>query len=135
MKRPIGVTLLGAFFAAGTLICLLSCVTLAWPGGGLEAIWRVDPAKREAFAKMGYWAILLLAAVGAACAATAVGLWRGARWGRRLALVMLAVNGLGDAVHGLHDPRSLVGVPIAALLIGYLLVAGRQARSRAAGRG
>jgi len=122
MKRPIGVTLLSAFFAAGALTCLVSSATLLFPGGWLEPIWRLDPEKRAAFVRLGQWAIVLLAAVGTACTLSSVGLWRGARWGFRLALAMLIVNGVSDAVGGvLHNPRMLIGVPIASALVAYLL--------------
>jgi hypothetical protein len=127
VKRPLGVTLFGAFFAASAVICLLSIITLASPGGRLEPMWRIDPHKREAFASLGGWGILLLAAVGVVCALSSLGLWHGARWGRWLALGILAVNGLGDAVAGIiTDPHTLIGVPITAALIAYLL--GRGAR-------
>ncbi len=90
-------------------------------GGWLEPIWRIDPAKREAFARLGQWGIVVLAAVGTACALSSVGLWRGKRWGYYLALSMLIINGLSDVAGGLlHDPKTLIGAPIAAALVYYL---------------
>jgi len=68
--------------------------------------------------RMGSWALLLLAAVAAA-------------WGYTVALGMLAANMVGDLVNGLWggDRRSLIGVPIAIVLIAYLI------RRKSAGRG
>ena len=49
---------------------------------------------------MGPWALLLLAGVCVACVASAVGLWRGRRWGHRLAIAGLSINLIGDATNG-----------------------------------
>jgi hypothetical protein len=60
--------------------------------------------------------------VSLACGLAALGLWRRARWGYRLALAILTVNLLGDVGNALFrgDPRTLVGLPIGAGLIAYL---------------
>jgi uncharacterized membrane protein (DUF2068 family) len=63
--------------------------------------------------------------VATACALSAVGLWIRARWGQRLALVLLAVNLVGDTTNAFlrGDLRTLIGLPIAGALIAYLLSA------------
>jgi uncharacterized membrane protein (UPF0136 family) len=116
-------TLLGLFFAAGALICLVTMLALAFPGGFLEPIWRLKPEAREEFQKMGTWSVALMAVVGAACGLAAVGLARNAEWGRRLAIVVLTVNLVGDTLNAFlrHDPRTLIGLPIGGLMILYLL--------------
>lgn len=120
--RPGGVTALAIFFAAGAAVCLVSCVALLFPGGVLEPIWRLHPRARTGFATLGAWAPALLAVVGFACAAAARGLWTGRRWGRRLAIALLAVNMVGDAANVVlgTEPRALVGIPIVALLLLFL---------------
>ena len=107
----------------------LALVSLATPGGPLEPMWRINPRAREAFAEMGGWAIVLMAVVGSACALAAAGLWTGKRWGRRLALGVLAANAIGDAANAILgvEPRAAFGLPVAAALIAYLA-------SRRAGR-
>jgi hypothetical protein len=67
-----------------------------------------------------------------ACAVSAVGLWRGAEWGRRTAMAVLLVNLTGDAASGLSgvEPRALIGVPIGAALVAYL--ASRKVRAYSA---
>jgi hypothetical protein len=72
---------------------------------------------------MGVWAVLLMAAVCAACALAARGLWLLEPWGRRLALGILAVNLAGDLGNAFlrGDLRTLIGLPIGGVLIGYLL--------------
>jgi len=64
-----------------------------------------------------------MAVVGAGCGLAAFGLARGAEWGRQLAIGVLTVNLVGDmfnAVFG-HDLRTLIGLPIGALMIWYLI--------------
>jgi hypothetical protein len=123
VTRPGGVTALGVFFLFGAGVSLVSAVSLLFPGGLLEPMWRLNPRAREAFAGMGAWAVVLMCVVSAACAAAALGLWRGARWGYRLAFALLVVNLLGDLVNVLTgtEPRALVGVPIVVLILLYLL--------------
>jgi uncharacterized membrane protein (UPF0136 family) len=115
--------LLVIFFAAGALICLVTMLALAFPGGFLEPIWQLKPDARAEFQKIGSASVVLMAVVGAACGLAAVGLARNAEWGRRLAIGVLAVNLAGDSLNALlrHDPRTLIGLPIGGLMILYLL--------------
>jgi Holliday junction resolvasome RuvABC DNA-binding subunit len=50
-------------------------------------------------------------------------MWRGSRWGMRLALAILSVNILGDLFNALmrHDLRTLIGLPIGGAMIAYLI--------------
>jgi hypothetical protein len=116
-------TLLVIFFAAGALICLVTMLALAFPGGFLEPIWRLKPEAREQFQQIGGASIALMAVVGAACGLAAIGLAKNAEWGRRLAIGVLAANLVGDSLNALlrHDPRTLIGLPIGGLMIFYLL--------------
>ena len=111
------------FFAAGALICLVTMLALAFPGGLLESIWRLKPEARLEFQQIGSWSVALMAVVGAACGLAAFGLARNAEWGRRLAIGVLTVNLAGDLLNALlqHDPRTLIGLPIGGLMILYLL--------------
>ena len=123
-RRPLGITLLVIFFAAGALICSLVMLALAFPGGFWEIIWRLRPQVRGEFQELGTWSIVLMAAVGAACGLAAFGLARGAEWGRQVAIGVLTVNVVGDMFNAVFrgDPRSLIGVPIGGLMIWYLMM-------------
>jgi uncharacterized membrane protein (DUF2068 family) len=114
------------FFGLGALMATLTAIALLTPGRGLEPIWRLNPEAHVAFLSMGRWGVALMVVVAAACALSAVGLWIRARWGHRLALIVLTVNLLGDATNALTrgDLRTLIGLPIAGALIIYLLSAG-----------
>jgi hypothetical protein len=122
-RRLVGTTLLVIFFAAGALICLVTMLALAFPGGFLEPIWRMKPEARVEFQRIGSASIALMAVVGAACGLAAVGLAKNAEWGRRLAIGVLAVNLVGDSLNALlrHDVKTLIGLPIGGLMILYLL--------------
>ena len=102
----------------GALASGLAAISLAFPRGFLEPIWRVNPRGHEGLVALGPWAVVLMAMVCAACTWSAFGLWRGLRSGHVLAITMLAINAAGDATSG--DARTLIGLPIAAGLIIYL---------------
>jgi hypothetical protein len=122
-RHPLGVLLLILFFAAGAAICSLVMLALAFPGGILEPIWKLRPDARIEFQDLGHWAIVLMAAVGAACGLAAFGLARGAEWGRRIAIGVLTVNLVGDMFNVVFrgDMRTLIGLPIGGLILWYLM--------------
>jgi hypothetical protein len=115
--------LLIILFGGGALICLVTMLALAFPGGFLDPIWRLRPDALIEFGKLGHWSVLLMATVGLACGFAAVGLARCAEWGRRLAIGILTVNLIGDSLNAWlrHDLRTLIGLPIGGLMIWYLL--------------
>lgn len=121
--RPVGLTALSVFFAAGTIPSAASGAALAFPGAWSVAMWRLKPDAPGQFASIGPWAIPLMIVVAMACTGAAVGLWRMQRWGRRLAIGILSVNLLGDTVNAVvrHDWRTLMGLPIGGAMLAYLL--------------
>jgi hypothetical protein len=121
--RSFGIILLVLFFGAGALICLVTMLALAFPGGLLEPIWRLKPEARVEFQQIGYWSVALMAVVGTACGLAALGLAKSAEWGRRLAIGVLTINLIGDSLNAWlrHDPRTLIGLPIGGLMIAYLM--------------
>jgi hypothetical protein len=123
-ERSAGTSLLTIFFAAGALVCLVTVLALAFPGSFLESIWRLKPEARLQFLKIGRGvSIALMIIVGGACGLSAIGLAQNVEWGRRLALAVLTINLIGDSLNALlrHDPKTLIGVPIGALMIWYLV--------------
>jgi len=68
MRRPVGLTLLTAFFIFGALMAFLAFLGLLLTGGFLEPIWRVNPDAYRALTDLGAWGMLLMAAVAIACA-------------------------------------------------------------------
>ena len=86
-------------------------------------MWRLNPRAEETLMSLGLWAVLLLAIVSVFCATAAIGLWRGSRWGHWLAVGLIATNLIGDITNVLLgiEPRAIVGIPIAAAILLYLL--------------
>jgi len=121
--RPFGVIALALLFAIGTCASFISAVSLAFPGSFLEPVWRLKPNARAGFTRIGSAAIVLMIAVCVACTFTATGLWMGRRWGYWLAVVMLVMNLCGDVVNVVTgaQPRAIIGIPIAGLILVYLL--------------
>jgi len=79
-RRSLGTSLLIIFFAAGSLICFVTMLALGFPGSFLESIWRLKPEARVQFEEIGRGvSIVLMAAIGTACAVAAVGLAQAAK--------------------------------------------------------
>jgi uncharacterized membrane protein (DUF2068 family) len=118
-----GITALSIFFIAGAAISLTASLSLLRPNSFLESMWRLNPRAQENLSSLGRWAVLLLATVSVFCAAAAVGLWRGSRWGHWLAIGLIVMNLIGDVTNVLlgTEPRAIVGIPIAAAILLYLL--------------
>jgi hypothetical protein len=121
-RVPLGIRFLAAFFAFGVCMCALTIILLLFPGSALDRLWKLNPEAHSSFQSMGQVSVLLMGAVGSACAAAAVGLLRGAAWGKRLAMVILAANLIGGVANAVlrHDLRSLIGLPIGGGMIIYL---------------
>ena len=108
------IKLVALFFAFGATMCTLTIVLLLFPGTSLDSLWRLNPEAHLAFQSFGKWSVVLMLAVGTGCAFAAIGLWQGTLWGRRLALIILSINMLGDLANVFvrHDYRGLIGVPV-----------------------
>ncbi len=122
-SRRAGIVALTLFFAAGALIAGVTCIALLTPGERWNAMWSLKPSTRDDLAAMGAFGPLVMASVSCACALAAAGLWRGAEWGRRLAIAILVANLAGDSMNAIvrHDLRTLIGLPIGGLMIWYLM--------------
>ena len=121
----LGLTLLSAFFAFGSLMASMSFLSLLLPGSVLEPIWRLNPQAHVALASMRLSGTVLMLVVAVACALAAVGLWIRALWGYRIALGVLAVNLVGDVMNAVlrGDLRTLIGIPVGGFLLLYILSA------------
>lgn len=116
------------FFAFGAAASGLAAISLLYRHSFLEPIWQIKPAARTSFASFGLWAIVLLSFVSIACGTAAIGIWRGARWGQVLAVILISINLIGDLANYLLgiEPRAIVGVPIAAAMLWYLIRKGKR---------
>ena len=113
-----------AFLIFATLMAAFIGTLLLFPGKALESVWRFNPEARSAFQSMGRLASLLLFVVGAVACGGAVGIYRRRKWGWWLAVLLFAVNALGDAVSLFVMGRVLQGasgVLISGLFLLYLM--------------
>jgi hypothetical protein len=120
---PVGVLALVALFVLGACASGTSALALLFPASALTQIWRINPEAQRSLVSMGPAAVALMLAVCAACSSAAIGLYRRFWWAHRLAIGILAVNLIGDTANAVlrHDLRTLIGLPIGAALIVYLL--------------
>jgi uncharacterized membrane protein (DUF2068 family) len=104
-------------------MCALTIALLLFPGTVLDALWRLNPDAHAGFQAIGSWSIIIMLLIGTTCGLAAIGLWRGALWGTQLALIILAVEMIGDLINAVQrrDYRVLIGLPVAAAVIVYLL--------------
>lgn len=122
-RRPLGITALSLFFFAATAITLVAALSLLFPNGFFEPIWKLNPRGRAGLGAIGIWAVLLFSVVCLACAVAAVGLWRGARYGYATAMTVLTINSLADLFNVISgtEPRAIIGIPIVILILAYML--------------
>lgn len=122
-KRLPGIVALAVFFFAGSFISFTAGLSLLMPGDFLEPLWRLNPRGHDGLVRIGLWAVLLLFTASASCLVAAIGLWRGARWGHKIALVLIAVNLLSDILNAVsgNEPRTIIGVPVALAIMIYLM--------------
>ena len=100
-RPPAGMIGLAVFFAFGALMASLASLTLLMPATSLQNVWRLNPHAHDGLLRMGFWG----------------------------AITVLVVNLLGDIGSAFYrgDLRTLIGVPIGAALIAYLLSRGVRA--------
>lgn len=120
--KPLGVTALSIFFLAATLITIVAAISLLFPNGFLEPIWKLNPRGRAGLGAIGLWAVLLFSIVGLACAVAAIGLWQGRWWGYFTAITVLSLNLFGDLFNVITgiEPRVAIGIPIVIFILVYL---------------
>src|SRR5205085_9046428 len=96
---------------------------LMFPGTALDVLWRIKPSAQDELNALSPLALPLMLVVGMACGAAAIGLAKCAEWGRRIALLVLLVNLIGDCSNALlrSDWRTLIGLPIGGLMMTYLM--------------
>ena len=131
------IKLLSAFFVFGCLASTITVAALLFPQSALDSVWRLNPEAKTGFAQAGRpLGVVLMTSVATACYLAAFGLARGRKWGRTLALGILVLNLLGDCASAFirRDARMLIGLPVGAALIFYLVrtpIGGNRIRSQA----
>ena len=122
-RRPRLITALSIFFMVGAVISLTASISLLRPNSFLQSMWRLNPRAHENLSSLGLWAVALLSSVSLLCAGAAIGLWQESRWGYRIAIGLMMVQLIGNLTNVVlgTEPRAIVGVPIAAGILIYLI--------------
>jgi hypothetical protein len=120
--RAVTPVALGVFFTLSTLICAAVSATLLAPNTPLDAMWALKPAAHQDLLLLRPASTAGFIVLTLAMASAAWGCFGRKRWGRILALVIFALNGLGDAARALTGGlvEGLVGVAVAAVLLWWL---------------
>jgi hypothetical protein len=119
-RRPVTPILLGSFFVFATAMALLAGLGLLI--GPLDIVWSVKRSEHTQLAALGSfvgWAFLVLAGT---FGLASYGSFCRRRWGWRLALAILGVNGVGDAMRAASGAwlEGLVGVGVVIVVVGWL---------------
>ncbi|MGA9897974.1 MAG: hypothetical protein WBQ09_07725 [Terriglobales bacterium] len=121
-KTP-GFIAIGIFLFFGAVMACLAAATLLWQGTALDRVWTLNPAAYKQLAPLGDRVGLLFLLLGAALATAGIGWFQHRRWGWRLAVVIIAVQVLGDVINCARGDwlRGGTGVIIAGALLLFLL--------------
>jgi hypothetical protein len=121
-RHRIGISLLGAFFVFGTSMSGLSALTLFFPGTAIDQIWRINPDGHAQLLAAGPPAAAGMALLSVIMLTTAWGLFSRRRWAWWTAVAVLTVNAISDMTAAIvsHNPQTLIGVPIAALVVWWM---------------
>jgi len=118
-----GFTATGIFLFFGAAMAGLAAITLLWRGTALDRVWTLNPIACKQLAPLGTSAAALFLMLGAALTIAGIGWFRRRLWGWRLAVVIVAIQVLGDAVNCVRGDwlRGGVGIVIANALLLFLL--------------
>jgi hypothetical protein len=98
-QRPTTIPIVAAFLFAATAIAAIVGVSLLFPNPWLDQLWALNKHAEAGFRAIGRISGILLLLLGAGTFACAVGLLRRKNWARLSAVVLFAINGLGDVVN------------------------------------
>jgi hypothetical protein len=121
-KAP-GFTAMGIFLFFGSIMASFAATTLLWRGTVLDRLWALNPTAYKQLAPLGGTVGILFLLLGAALATAGIGWFRRRLWGWRLAVVIIAIQLLGDVVNVIRGDllRGGTGVIIAGALLLFLL--------------
>jgi hypothetical protein len=121
--RNFGLTAMAVFLVFGATMATLAGITLLFPGGFLDPIWRLNPEAGDQLRQLGRGVGIAFLGLGAAMVTAAIGWIKRRFWGWALAVIIIASQVLGDLVNAVRGEfwKGAIGVAIAGALLAYLL--------------
>jgi hypothetical protein len=107
----------------GAIMAGLAATTLLWRTTNLTRIWVLNPKAYKQLAPLGSTVGIFFLLLGAALATAGIGWFRRRLWGWRLAVVIIAIQVLGDLINCVRGDllRGGTGLFIAGALLLFLL--------------
>ena len=120
---PPGFSAIGLFLFFGAIMASLAATTLLWRGTALDRLWALNPTAYKQLVPQGGMVGVLFLLLGAALATAGIGWFRRRLWGWRLAVVIMAIQIMGDVINCVRGDllRGGTGVIIASALLLFLL--------------
>jgi hypothetical protein len=121
-NSPRGLTAVAAFLFFGAAMASLAATTLIFPGTFLDRAWRLNPVAYAQLSPLGPPIGIGFSLLAVALAAAAIGWLRRRRWGWVLAVIIIAIQIVGDVANLLRGDvlKGSVGVAIAGALLFYM---------------
>src|SRR5271168_4405101 len=117
------ITAVGVFLLFGAMMALIAGITFARPGTILDHMWILNPRAHQQLVPFGRRIGIPFLLLSVSLAAAAVGWFNHRLWGWRLAVLIIAVQVLGDLFNFVlgHFIEGGVGVALAGAVLVYLL--------------
>jgi hypothetical protein len=121
--KPVTVPVISVFLFLAAVVALITGISLLFPGPIWNGMWEMNRTAYIAFEKMGRLSGAILLTLAAMAGIAGAGLLWGRRWAWWIAVVLFAINGLGDLINLIlsHDLlRGGTGVLIAGAFLFFL---------------
>jgi hypothetical protein len=123
LRTPAGFNAVGVFLFFGASMACLAATTLLWRGTALDRVWALNPTAYAQLAPLGKGVGILFLFLSAALASAGIGWFGHHLWGWRLAVVIIAIQMLGDFVNCIRGDffRGGTGLILAGAVLFYML--------------
>ena len=122
-ESPLGMTAIGVFLFFGAVMASLAGTTLIWQGSFLDHMWTLNAPAYQQLSPFGRTVGIPFLVLSATLVAAGGGWFARRLWGWKLAVVIIAIQVLGDlmSIFMGHFIRGAVGATIAGALLFYLV--------------
>lgn len=122
-RKAQGFAAIGIFLFFGAAMAILAAFTLFSPGSPLDRLWVLNPIAYKRLAPLGHKVGILFVLLGVALITAGIGWFRQSLWGWKLAVVIIAIQIVGDVVNCIRGDllRGGTGLILAGALLLFLL--------------